>query len=161
MIESLGAYSKYFEGLRRRTLRYAEAVPPDKIEWRPAAGEYTCGDIIRHTGSVQVMNWGAAAGEKLRYRGHGQSLGTGKAGALAYLAECHREAAAKLAGLPESTLKEKRPDLNGRPTSAWRFLMAAVEHEVHHRGQLAGYLRDLGIDPPELFGVKMEELPTD
>lgn len=161
MISSINAYINYFEGLRRRTLRFAEAVPSGKIDWAPAPGEYTCGDIIRHIGSVQLMNWGIVAGEAFRYRGHSPDFGAGKEEALGYLANCHQEALSYLNRLPDSALAEKRPDLNGRPTSAWRFLMAAVEHEVHHRGQLAGYLRLLGIDPPELFGVKMESLPTD
>lgn len=161
MIVSFDAYINYFEGLRRRTLRFAEAVPPSKIDWAPAAGEYSCGDILRHIGSVQVMNWGILAGKEFQYRGHRPEFGKSKDAALKYLAECHREALSYLKPLPDSVLTEKRPDLNGRPTSAWRFLMAAVEHEVHHRAQLASYLHHLGIDPPELFGVRMESLPTD
>ena len=39
--------------------------------------------------------------------------------------------------------------------------MAMVEHEIHHRSQLAAYLAELGVQPPQLFGVMVEALPRD
>jgi hypothetical protein len=34
------------------------------------------------------------------------------------------------------------------------------EHETHHRSQLCEYLRLLGLEPPPLFGLHAEQLPT-
>jgi uncharacterized damage-inducible protein DinB len=34
-----------------------------------------------------------------------------------------------------------------------------IEHETHHRSQLCEYLRQLGIEPPPLFGLHAERLP--
>ena len=53
----------------------------------------------------------------------------------------------------------KREDLRGNSISAWRFLMANVEHEVHHRSQLASYFTWMGAEAPQLYGIYMEELP--
>jgi uncharacterized damage-inducible protein DinB len=36
--------------------------------------------------------------------------------------------------------------------------MATIEHQVHHRSQLAFYLALLNAPPPQVFGVREEEL---
>ena len=33
-----------------------------------------------------------------------------------------------------------------------------VEHEVHHRSQLDSYLAEVGVEPPQLYGYRMEEV---
>jgi uncharacterized damage-inducible protein DinB len=43
---------------------------------------------------------------------------------------------------------------------AWRLLMAMVEHEIHHRSQLADYLTIMGVDPPQIYGMGVEEVIT-
>lgn len=160
MITSLRDYLAYFEGVRKRTHLFIDAVPLTLADWSPAPGEYTCGDIVRHLGSVQLMNWRLVAGEPMKYPGHDPSLGADLGAAREYLNACHAEGVKLLEGLPDSSLSQKRTGADGRPASAWRFLMASVEHEVHHRSQLANYLTWLGHQPPQLFGVPMEDLPT-
>ena len=34
-----------------------------------------------------------------------------------------------------------------------------IEHETHHRSQLCEYLRQIGLEPPPLFGLHAEKLP--
>jgi uncharacterized damage-inducible protein DinB len=36
--------------------------------------------------------------------------------------------------------------------------MAMTEHEIHHRSQLAMYLLLLGVKPPHIYGLGVEEL---
>ncbi|MFC1936273.1 DinB family protein [Chloroflexota bacterium] len=159
MIESIQAFLKYSQGIRRRTLAAIEALPPDKIDWAPAEGEFTCGEIIHHIGSIELMNSRVFAGQSFGYPGHESALGTSKAAAIEYLNACQQQATAILQALPDGALLEKQADLTGRPTSAWRFLMASIEHEVHHRSQLDTYLKLMETEPPQLFGVFMEDLP--
>jgi uncharacterized damage-inducible protein DinB len=64
---------------------------------------------------------------------------------------------ARLAGVPDARLAEKVEDLDGGRRSAWRFLMAMVEHEVHHRSQLDAWLALAGTEPPHIYGYSMEE----
>ncbi|MBI3159776.1 MAG: DinB family protein [Chloroflexi bacterium] len=159
MITSLRDYLAYFVSVRKRTHLFIEAVPPTLADWSPAPGEYTCGDIVRHLGSVQLMNWRLAAGEPLKYPGHDPALGADLPAARTYLDACHAEGVKLLEALPDSILAEKRVGATGQSASVWRFLMATVEHEVHHRSQLANYLTWLGHQPPQLFGVNVEDLP--
>ena len=65
---------------------------------------------------------------------------------------------ARLAGLDDGALASPRRDLDGATVKAWRFLMAMVEHEVHHRSQLDCYLALAGVEPPQIFGRRMEDV---
>ena len=44
------------------------------------------------------------------------------------------------------------------PVRAWRLLLAMVEHEVHHRSQLASYLTWMGLEAPDIFGLGVEDV---
>lgn len=159
MISSLSNFLKYFASLRKRTITFAEALPSEHIDWSPGKGEYTCGDIIRHIGTVQLIHWGVFVGGNWNYSGHGRELGANKSEALVYLEGCNQRALALLQDLPDTSLYEKRANLEDIPISAWRYLMVSIEHEVHHRSQLASYFYQIGLEPPQLFGVYMEDLP--
>jgi uncharacterized damage-inducible protein DinB len=69
----------------------------------------------------------------------------------------HRAQRARLAAVPDGRLTDKVEDLDGGRVSAWRFLMAVVEHEVHHRSQLDSWLALAGAEPPQIYGYSMEE----
>lgn len=51
-----------------------------------------------------------------------------------------------------------RHDLENGTVRAWRFLMAMIEHEVHHRSQLDSHLAVAGVEPPQIYGYRMEEV---
>ena len=70
----------------------------------------------------------------------------------------HREAMEKLGTLGDSALFETRPSLRGTEVKTWRLLMAMVEHEVHHRSQLAMYLTLNRIKPPHIYGLGVEDV---
>jgi uncharacterized damage-inducible protein DinB len=36
--------------------------------------------------------------------------------------------------------------------------MAMAEHEMHHRGQLSTYLQLKEVEPPQIFGLKIEDV---
>ncbi len=65
---------------------------------------------------------------------------------------------ARLAMVGDGVLASPRRDLDGGTVKAWRFLMAMVEHEVHHRSQLDCHLSLAGVEPPQLYGWRMEDV---
>jgi uncharacterized damage-inducible protein DinB len=159
MIESVSSFSTYFDNIRRRTLNYIHTLPPDKVDWCPQPHEFTCGDIIRHLAAAELMFVGAAVEGKWRYAGHERDSHPTLAAALAYLETSHQTALARLATMPDEALAQPRPPLTGdQPIKAWRLLMALVEHEIHHRSQLAVYLSLLGIEPPHIYGLGVEDV---
>jgi uncharacterized damage-inducible protein DinB len=93
-----------------------------------------------------------------KYAGHGGDQKTLDE-LLAHLDQTHRDPMDALRTLPDSELDQRRPALEGNAqVSAWRWLMAMCEHEIHHRSQLAMYLFLLGITPPHIYGLGMEDL---
>ena len=36
--------------------------------------------------------------------------------------------------------------------------MSVIEHEVHHRSQLASYLEIMGVEPPQIFGLQVNDV---
>jgi uncharacterized damage-inducible protein DinB len=151
-------FASYFAAVRRRTLMYLRAVPPDQLDWAPQPGEFTCGDLIRHLTAAEAMFVGVVAEGHWRYVGHAASPGDTLETLVARLEASHAQALQTLRALPEGVLQEPRPSLEGPPVPAWRWLMALVEHEIHHRSQLASYLSLLGITPPHIFGLGVEDV---
>ena len=160
MIATVTGFTDYFEGVRRRTRDFFTAIPADRIDWTPRPGEYTCGDIVRHVTATEAMFVGAVVDGHWRYAGHDRTLAPTLAAALVALDEGHAASAARLRALPDGALGEVRPPLEpgARPVRAWRLLLAMVEHEVHHRSQLASYLTWMGLEAPDIFGLGVEEV---
>jgi uncharacterized damage-inducible protein DinB len=160
VIVSVRAFGEYFDGVRRRTVQFARAVPSGSVDWAPQAGEYTCGDVIRHLAASEAMFIGVVGDGVWRYGGHARARGATLEAALRLLDAQHEAARTTLARVADAALQEERPPLEpgGRPIRAWRVLMAMCEHEVHHRSQLASYLTLMGVDAPDIFGLGVEDV---
>jgi len=158
MIQSINAFIDYFEGIRRRTLNYIKAIPAERVDWSPREGELTCGDIVRHLAAGEKMFVGVVVEGRWKYVGHDQKLARGLDELLAYLQATHVESVAVLRTIEDAKLNEPRPALKGQPVKSWRWLMAMVEHEVHHRSQLAVYLTLMGVEPPQIYGLGIEDI---
>lgn len=158
MIHSTQDFMAYFASVRKRTLNYARVVPADRLNWSPQAGEFTCADILRHIASSEKMFIGVVTQSKWKYDGHGGDQ-TSLDELIALLDQTHAEAMNALRSLPDSELDQPRPALEGNTqVKAWRWLMAMTEHEIHHRSQLAMYLLLMGITPPHIYGLGVEDL---
>ena len=158
MIQSSAAFAEYWQRIHNRTRDVVAAIPPDRLDWRPAEGELSCADIVRHIASARRMNIvSATLGEGL-YPGHDERFGATLPELLHYIDASHAEVSNRLAGMRDDDLAEPRMSNQSGPYPAWNILMAMIEHEVHHRGQLAMYLTLLGVEAPALFGLHVEEL---
>lgn len=158
MLQTIPAFINYFDGIRNRTLNYINTIPADKIDWSPRDGELTCGDIIRHLAAGEKMFCGVVANGKWEYAGHDKNLAATRDGLIAYLGKIHDESINVLRTVDDLQLNQPRPALKGGSVKAWRWLMAMVEHEVHHRSQLASYLSLMGITPPHIYGLGIEDI---
>jgi uncharacterized damage-inducible protein DinB len=158
MIQDIASFLNYFSSIRRRTVTNIQALPEERIDWAPQEGEFTCGDLIRHMGASEVMFAGGIATGQWRYPGHQRKAGESLETLLADLESSHAEAVDLLGRLKGTDLSVPRPSLKGVPVKTWRLLMAMVEHEVHHRSQLAVYLSLMGIQPPQIYGLSLEEV---
>lgn len=160
MLHDMQAFLDYFAGVRRRTRRFIRAVPPDHIDWALAEGEFTCGDIIRHLAATEQMFVGVVVDERWSYPGHEREHHPTLDAAVNHLNATHETAMQRLQAAGSVVLQQPRPSLQGpeTPLPAWQVLLLMVEHEIHHRSQLATYLTLLHIPPPQLYGTGVEDL---
>jgi uncharacterized damage-inducible protein DinB len=157
MISSVADFVRYFEGIRRRTWAVVDRVTPALLEWAPAPTEWTCGAVVRHLAGAERFYVAKVVEDRWT-----EDLDPGPAldhaATRARLEDVHRESMAVLARWPDAELRAPRRDLEGGTVKAWRFLMAMVEHEVHHRSQLDALLAAAGAAPPQLYGYRMEDV---
>ena len=150
----------WWERVYQRTLEVAQAVPQEFLNWRPREGEFSPADIIQHIASTQLMNVGRLESGRLVYPGHGAVENQTKTEVIAYLESCHLTARQLLQQYGEAGLTRLIPTNQGQ-IEGWRVVVGMIEHEIHHRSQLCSYLTQLGLSPPALFGLYVEELPTE
>ena len=158
MIQNIPIFVKYFGSIRRRTFIYARTIPPDQIDWSPKADEFSCAAILWHLAAAENMFVGEMATGEWHYYEPEHESDTSLEEILSRLKVNHQEAMATLQTLDDEVLFQPHPTLNGPETKGWRLMMAIVEHEVHHRSQLAVYLSLMGVEPPQIFGLKLEEI---
>jgi uncharacterized damage-inducible protein DinB len=153
-------FIKFFEGVRRRTMNYVRVVPAKRLDWSPKEGEFSCADILRHILVTEKMFVRVVIEGCWIYEDHEAEKEQSLEKLLALLEATHAEAIEMFKQLSEQALNEPRfgPKREGQPIKAWRWLMVMAEHEIHHRSQLAVYLFLMGIQPPHIFGLGVEDL---
>ena len=158
-IVELQEFLDYFEGIHARTRRVIDCIPADKWEWAPAEGKFSFADLVRHLGAIERWMFAEnAAGRPSRYPGHGRELAEGGAAVVDYFERMHAEAVAIFRELDSDALTRKVSTPAGIQITAWKWLRAMVEHEVHHRGQIYLMLGQLGLETPPLYGLTSEQV---
>jgi len=147
---------KYFDGVRRRTVTAVDRAAPFAA-FKPRPDEWTCGEIVRHLRGAERFFVTKVVED--RFSGD-LELGPAEDWHVtrARFDDVHRAEMTRLASVPDSRLHEKVVDLEGGRVSAWRFLMAMAEHEIHHRSQLDSWIALAGAEAPQIYGYTMEEV---
>jgi uncharacterized damage-inducible protein DinB len=158
-IDSAPEFVDYWRGVRERTTRAVARIPAEELEWSPAAGRWSIGDIVRHLAGIERdMYAETVAGRPSRYRGHGCDLADGVEAVRAYHDRAHAESCEIFGALTPSQLAQKCTTPAGTPITTWKWLRAMVEHEAHHRGQLYLLLGLRGVAIPPIYGLTEEEV---
>ena len=148
---------KYVTNVHARTYEAVERLRDGDVDWRPAPGEFTAGELVAHIANTRLMNLAGIQTGEIHYKGHSVKPGTD---ALALRRLALRTGKKVVAGLVGADLEKLIPQTIGEPFPAWRRVIGGlIEHETHHRSQLCEYLRQLGLEPPPLFGLHVEQLP--
>lgn len=149
----------YFEKVRARTLRVADCIPADRVEWTWASGKFTLGDILRHLAGIERDMYAEnALGKPSRYSGCGRELADGVAEVRAYVDRCHAESMAIFRGLSDEDLDRLCETPAGAKLPVGKWLRLMIEHEIHHRGQLYMALGILGVPTPPIYGLTSEQV---
>lgn len=153
-ITTIEPFLSFLRSARKRTRAVATAIPDDKLEWRPREDVFSPGDLVRHiAGAERWMYVENVLGRPSRYPGHGPDLAAGKEAVLKYLDSLHAESVERLATLTPEQIQGPCRTVAGSEVPVWLLLRVAIEHEIHHRGQLYTLLGALGAERPSLFGL--------
>jgi uncharacterized damage-inducible protein DinB len=163
LVSSIDAFLRYFRGVHQRTARDVALLPWESAEWRPQAAPgvpaWNINRIVEHIAVSRLMFVGV-------YCGHGWIIPTepATAGADDWQPALEASYATLHAHLRETTdgWLTQRVGLLDEPgdIAGWRVLMLMVEHEIHHRSQLATYAGLNGWPVADLFGRSYEQIQT-
>lgn len=158
-ISTAESFLAYFDGIRARTERIVAYIPPGKIEWTHQPGAFTLGDQVRHLAATERWMFAEnVRGNPSRYPGHGRELADGYDAVVDYLRRMHAESVEVFRALTPEDLQRRVATPAGTPITAWKWLRAMVEHEIHHRAHLYMMLGMLGVATPPLYGLTSEEV---
>lgn len=149
----------YLDNVHARTRRVIACVPAADLEWAPAPGRFSFGDLTRHLAGIERHLYAETVrGKPNRYPGHGREHADGEAAVLDYYDRLHAESRAIFASLTADALVAKCVTPDGARITVWKWLRAMLEHEMHHRGQLYLMLGLRGVPTPPLFGLTSEDV---
>ncbi|KOP80769.1 damage-inducible protein DinB [Lysinibacillus sp. FJAT-14745] len=160
MIHEIEEYVKYLDGVHKRTMQYVKVIPDELLNWKPSEDKFSIGDLLRHIASSRLMFLGIFEQGSWTYAGHDSGKGTSLEDISNYLESCQIKLTEGLLKMGNDILSKKVLTLLGHEVSAWRILMSIPEHEIHHRGQISTYLQINKIEPPQIFGLKIEQVKT-
>jgi uncharacterized damage-inducible protein DinB len=145
--------------VHQRTRKVIMCIPPADVEWAPALGKFSFGDIIRHLAGIERYMYAEnVRGKKSRYAGHGRNLADGFDKIIAYYDRLHQESRTIFSALDAKALAGRSTTPAGTPITTWKWLRAMLEHEAHHRGQIYLMLGLRGIKTPPIYGMTSEEV---
>jgi uncharacterized damage-inducible protein DinB len=158
-IANLQTFLEYFDSVHKRTRRVVLCIPPADIEWSPAPGRFTCGQIVRHLAGIERWMYAETVrGRPTAYPGHDRGLAEGFDSTLTYYDRLHDESREIFASLSTEDLAGKSMTPAGTSITTWKWLRAMIEHEAHHRGQLYMMLGLRGVTTPPIYGLTSEEV---
>lgn len=143
----LDVITEHWERFRAVTLQFLDLLPAEELDWRPAPEALSCGQQLLHIALTEDYYFhGVFGGEwwdKARLKLPVKSPGTDEL--RRYFAEVRERSRVHLASLVPADL-EQATSFPGAPADLplrW-WLWFILEHEVHHKAQLAVYCRQLG-----------------
>jgi len=158
-ITSVNSFLDYYGKIRGRTNRLIKVIRPEHLGFSYMPGKFTVADQIRHIAAIErYMFAETIAGRKSCYQGCGKELADGYENILKYFNDMHTESLEIFGSLSNSDLRSNCLTPGGTAISVTKWLLAMVEHEIHHRAQLYIYLNLLNVKTPPMYGLTAEEL---
>jgi len=154
----LAALTGSLESESVTTRKVIAAVPAGNRDYKPDPRSRTAWEIATHIATSDM--WFADCILKASFEWTGEAATPKEFTDPAAVARWHEaHFAEKLAQLramtPEQLLREA--DFFGTKGPAVSFLVPFNNHHIHHRGQLAAYLRAAGSKVPAIYGMSADE----
>jgi len=148
----------HLERYRAVLLQCLELVTDEELDWRPGPSHLTLGQLFLHLAQAedfQIRGQFQGDWDYERVRFPGRQPGVEEL--RERLMEARSQTLAALDGLEAGQLSDPVSLTAGEPAQSRRWwLWLLVEHEVHHKAQIAIYLRQMGKTPP-YFAAPLED----
>jgi len=138
------------EAVRESTLKRLRAVPEGMESWRPVPSAMSFADLAHHVAEADRWLFRKLESPELPpMRGEARAcVVADRAQFLALveeLVDLGRRRSALLRGMDAAALDRRLPDdrFGGEVSVWWIVVRGNLDHEAHHRGQLATYLRQV------------------
>ncbi len=137
------------------TKRVLESVPDEKLGWRPNPKGRTAGELAWHIAFSDIWFLEGIAAGKFAEELEPPAPAT-TAEMTAYYEKHLPAAIAKVRALSGEQLAKTIPFyVYNEP--GFVYVSFAERHSIHHRGQLAAYLRAMGEKVPSIYGGSADE----
>lgn len=146
MITEIEDIREHFERFRAVTLQVLDIISDEELSWRPDNYSFSCGQHLLHIAQAENFyayglfehNWDL---ERLRLR----KVVDSRAELREFFSAVRQRTLASLNSLDPNDLGKIWEVPNApMPLSLRSWMWFMVEHEIHHKAQLAVYLRQMG-----------------
>jgi uncharacterized damage-inducible protein DinB len=152
---------KLWEGEFPATCKVLAAVPDDKRSYRPDEKSRTAWELATHIATADVWFAESVVAGSFVYdpavAKERESKFTSIADVVAYYKQEFPAALAKIRALPAERLAAVVDFFGVMQMPNASYVGFANNHSVHHRGQLAAYLRAMGSKVPAIYGDSADE----
>ena len=143
------------------TARVLEAVPDDRRDYRPDPKSRTAWELANHLAQSDVWFVGAVVKGDFAIDPAQETQRAAQFGTMAKVVEYHRREFAEqlrlLRAMSGAQLAAPVDFFGFMKEPAVTYLGLANNHLIHHRGQLAAYLRPMGSKVPDIMGGSADE----
>jgi len=156
---ALGYRAMMLDGIGREveiTKKVLAAVPDEKADYRPDPHARTARELALHIASVDVQFLDAIADMNFNKMEGDQSITT-SAETVAWYDENMKRGIARVQEMTAEKLMTPLNFLNIFTLPAVFYLGFLNNHSIHHRGELATYLRPMGSKVPSIYGGSHDE----
>ena len=143
----LAATRATWDNTRTLLLGIADSVPEDKYDFKPTPAVRTFREILIHLIGENYTFFSRVSGDNLGSNARFDTLKS-RAEIMKALRESYDYDARVWAGLTEEKALEMVPGRGGQPTQRWAAILATIQDNMNHYGNLVVYLRLNGIVPP-------------
>ena len=137
-----------WESTRNLVIGIVEVMPEDKYDFRPTPSVRTFRDNVIHLVAENYLFFGRVAGENL---GNPAQNLKSRDELLKALRESYDYGAKVWAGLTEEKALEMI-EVRGQKVQRWSAILAAIQDNMSHYGNLVVYVRLNGLVPPRSAG---------
>ena len=140
----------------KTTAKVIAAVPNNKRDYKPDPNGRSAWELAVHMAGADVWFLDGILNGKFDNPGEEKAPAADSAGVAAWYEKEFPERLNKVLALPDAKLTQI-VDFFGMKMPAIQILMFALVHSVHHRGQLASYIRPMGGKVPSIYGGSYDE----